>query len=144
MFVYSPATKSERHNCWQIYIYYHLNKLDYHFFIRRFENFVFILSARTDAQYYSSFFFSSPVQSLENYFSFAGPASWKKDLSFAGPVSWKYHFSFTGPMQTSCIFSGISRPRNEVKCMHDICRSFPNPPSSFSPASIQLHFQKTE
>ena len=44
--------------------------------------------ARTDAQYYSSSFFSSPVQPLKKSFLFRrpGPARWKNYLSLAEPA----------------------------------------------------------
>ena len=54
-------------------------------FIRRFENFVFVLTALIDSQYYSW------------HSSFSGLAFWKNHLSSAGPARWKNHLSFASP-----------------------------------------------
>ena len=60
---------------WHIYICSRLFKRCYYSFIcrRRFENFIFVMSFQIDAQYYSSSFFYSSVQLLENIFLFCRP-----------------------------------------------------------------------
>ena len=68
---------------WHIYICSRLHRRHYYYFIlrRRFENFVFVTSARTEVQYYSSSFFYSPTR----------PGRWKRAGQGTG----------FGPVQTS-------------------------------------------
>ena len=58
---------------WQIYICCRLSNVLYYSFIRRFKNFVIVLSAQTDPQCHLS------------YFIFFGLAFWKIHSSFASP-----------------------------------------------------------
>ena len=98
---------------WHSYIYCPLNKIYYYSFILRFENTVFILSARTNAQYNSSSFFSSPARSVRKLISLLpvrpGPLEkaslicWPGSLEKSpfirrpGPVPWKNHLLYIGP-----------------------------------------------
>ena len=75
---------------WYIYICSRLCKKHYSFICRHwFENFVFVMLAWTDAQYYSSssssFFFIVQPNHWKPHFSFGSPAHWKNCLSFADP-----------------------------------------------------------
>ena len=72
---------------WHIHICSRLCTRHYYSFIHRsrFENFVSVMSAWTDVQYYSSSFLYSPADRWKTHFSFADPARWKIHVSFAGP-----------------------------------------------------------
>ena len=100
-----------------------LYKIHYYSFIHThwFENYVFVMSARTDVQYYLSSFFFSPARvgsflfcrlglvhwkihsffvglvCWKNYLSFVGQAHGKNHLSFASLTCWKNHLSFGSP-----------------------------------------------
>ena len=120
---------------WLIYIYSRICKRRYYSFIRRrrFESIVFVLSARSDSQYYSySFFFYITAWPLENLFLFCqpSPACWKTFFSFArpvrkitshlparrenhpsfaGPARWKNHLSSADPAKPGPLQTSISR-----------------------------------
>ena len=73
---------------------------------RRFQNFVFVLSVRTDVKYYSSSSFCIQARPLKNIFFFL-PAHWKNHLTFVG-LGVKLGTGFgpgPGPIQTSILSS---------------------------------------
>ena len=77
----------------------------------RFENFVLVKSARTDAQYYSSSFFCSPFQSLENSYSYCrlSPIHEKTYFSFASPLKKTFSQSLAWPAGPSSPLTGLHK-----------------------------------
>ena len=127
---------------WRIYICSHLCKRHYYSFIHefRFENFVFVLSARTHAPYYTSPFFIAQPSPLENMFllcrpgplkkPFIGQVRWKNLHSFADPALLKNHFSSGAygpwgrprPLQTSTLYTEYLsdfQKKFQVELAHD-------------------------
>ena len=94
--------KSEDKFYWHIYICFHLCKRQYYSFIRwrQFENFVFVMSAWTDAQYYSSSFFYTSALPIGKHYSplpaQPGPLEKSPLICRPAPARWKNRLSFAG------------------------------------------------
>ena len=94
--------KSEDKFYWHIYICFHLCKRQYYSFIRwrQFENFVFVMSAWTDAQFIRLLFFIPRPDPLENNILLCrpGPGPLEKSplICRPAPARWKNRLSFAG------------------------------------------------
>ena len=86
----------------------------------RFKNFVFVLSARTDSQYYSSSFFCSQIRPLKNTFLFLpgrfGPFGKSSIMYHPSPALWKNSPSCADPARRPgrVWASGQARARSDL------------------------------